>query len=178
MTVNAECAECRTHSDFCTALREYTFVAWQACVSRNAMPCCGANAAYAIPAKLQCKISIHIVADKSVNGCQQLCCLVNSVMDFGVYREDGHPPYVDELQGRALMAGDLIPLPIQIPTGVRDGVNIPTKWVPAHSGVTALQSLLLLGTILVSCRPKQCCAGWHCTPVVSESNTNAAVKEA
>lgn len=74
-------------------------------------------------------------------------------MEYEVYREDGQPPCVVALQGRALMAGDLIPLPIQIPSRVKDGVNIPEEWVPAYSGVTALQSLLLLGTKLVSWRP-------------------------
>ena len=73
------------------------------------------------------------------------------------------PMCVIALQGRALMAGDLIPLPIHIPDGVKEGVNVPKEWVPAHSGLATLQSLLLLGTERVSCRPKQGCAGWHCT---------------
>ncbi|KAL3134817.1 hypothetical protein ABBQ32_007791 [Trebouxia sp. C0010 RCD-2024] len=37
-------------------------------------------------------------------------------------------------QGRALRAGDLLPLPLTIPSGVVDGVRVPADWIPAYSG--------------------------------------------
>lgn len=38
------------------------------------------------------------------------------------------------LQGRALRKGDLVPLPLKIPTGIMEGVTVPADWKPTYSG--------------------------------------------
>jgi len=38
------------------------------------------------------------------------------------------------LQGRALRKGDLVPLPLKIPTGIVGGVTVPPHWKPTYSG--------------------------------------------
>ena len=38
------------------------------------------------------------------------------------------------LQGRALRKGDLVPLPLKIPTGIVEGVTVPPHWKPIYSG--------------------------------------------
>ena len=42
------------------------------------------------------------------------------------------------LQGRALRKGDLVPLPLKIPTGIVEGVTVPPEWMPTYSGESYL----------------------------------------
>ena len=37
-------------------------------------------------------------------------------------------------QGRALRKGDLLPLPLNIPSGMVQGARVPDDWIPTYSG--------------------------------------------
>lgn len=38
------------------------------------------------------------------------------------------------MQGRALRKGDLLPLPLNIPSGMVEGARVPHDWIPTYSG--------------------------------------------
>ena len=38
------------------------------------------------------------------------------------------------MQGRALRKGDLVPLPLTAPTGITEGLQVPSAWMPYYAG--------------------------------------------